>query len=73
MSTKGNLLEKGPSIGTYQQKPIPAYVVNEVGNRFEFDRIAKTDRDGCAPLSQLGKWEIVIAPGLIYRMKAPNA
>ena len=70
MAVRGEILEKGPSIGTYQQKPIPAYVVNDAGNRFEFHRIARRDQDGRAPLSQLGKRELVIAPGLIYRMRA---
>jgi hypothetical protein len=57
--------ETGPSIGTYRDRDIPAYIVSDRG-RFEYDRIA-VETDGGVDLSQLARDECVIAPGLIYR------
>jgi len=60
------MTEKGPSIGTYKDREIPAYIITG-GHRYEYDRIAVEGNDGGAELSQLGPNERVIAPGLIYR------
>ena len=34
-----------------------------------FDRIAHCDEEGC-PLDQLGKNEVMMSPGLIYRQQS---
>lgn len=57
--------EKGPSIGSYMDREIPAYIVSN-GTMYEFDRITR-ENDGICDLSQLARNECVIAPGLIYR------
>jgi hypothetical protein len=57
--------EKGPSIGTYMDRQIPAYIVSD-GIRYSYDRITR-ENDGSCDLSQLDADECVIAPGLIYR------
>lgn len=63
--------ELGPSIGTYQGRDIPAYIVDD-GIRMVFDRIAIEDMHGAVWLSQLARDEFVIAPGLIYRPELPK-
>jgi len=60
------VIEHGPSIGTFKQKPIPAYIVTENKIRWKFHRVANLDADGGFTLSKLKKNECVIAPGLIY-------
>jgi hypothetical protein len=60
------VMELGPSIGSYRERDIPAYVVDR-DVRYEFDRVALEDRDGGVSLSQLADNECVIVPGLIYR------
>jgi len=55
----------GPTIGTYLGKPIYKSIKNDEG-KYEFDRVAECDRDGC-PLDQLANGEILFIPGLIYR------
>lgn len=57
--------DKGPEIGTYRGRGIPAFIVSG-GRRFDYDRIA-IEKDGGVELSQLRRDERVIAPGLIYR------
>jgi hypothetical protein len=57
--------ETGPSVGTYRDRDIPAYIVSDRG-RYTYDRIA-VETDGGVELSQLSRDECVIAPGLIYR------
>ena len=61
------VIEQGPSIGQYDERPIPAFIVRDDGRRMEFDRIATVDADGGALMSQLDAREAMISPGLIYR------
>lgn len=60
------ITEHGPSVGTFKDKPIPAYIVTDRGERFEFARIGEIV-DGGFEMSQMSRDECVIAPGLIYR------
>ena len=60
------ILELGPSIGTYRNKPIPAFIVTKRDGRMSFRAIADEDKKGGFLLSKLGPDECVIAPGLIY-------
>lgn len=65
---RGRITEKGDSIGDYHGYSIPAFIITDDGRRYEYDRIAVVDEDGGCGLSQLARSEVVIAPGLIYRL-----
>ena len=54
-------------IGKYLGQPIYQTIQSTYGT-YEFDRIAR-NIDGEFPLDQLNKDEILIRPGLIYRVK----
>ena len=55
-------------IGNYLGQPIFETITSRNGT-YVFDRIAESI-DGEFPLDQLGKDEVLIRPGLIYRCKA---
>lgn len=61
--------ERGPDVAglTHKGRPVPAWIVNALGQRAVFDRIAQDDADGGTPLDQMGDGESLMAPGLIYR------
>ena len=54
-------------IGKYLGQPIYQTIQSNYGT-YEFDRIAR-NIDGEFPLDQLNKDEVLIRPGLIYRVK----
>jgi hypothetical protein len=54
-------------IGKYLGQPIYKTIQSNNGT-YEFDRIAR-NIDGEFPLDQLNKDEVLIRPGLIYRVK----
>lgn len=56
----------GPKIGLHLGKPIYKSIERN-GYRYEYDRLARCDEEGC-PLDQLNQNEVLIKPGLIYRM-----
>ena len=58
---------KGDSIGTYKERDIPGWIEAR-GDRYVYDRL--WDEKG-GELSQLARDEVVIAPGLIYKIAAP--
>lgn len=58
--------EYGPAIGTFLGKPIYKSI-KEQDNQYVFDRLADCDDDGC-PLDQLDKDELMLNPGLIYKI-----
>ena len=60
------VIEKGPSVGEYRGKSIPAFIVDDTGQRSDYVGIA-IEKDGGVELSQLARDECIIAPGLIYR------
>lgn len=64
---RGELDRKGPSIGMWRDRDIPAWL-NARGGHYEFDRVGILD-DGGFEMSQLARDELVIAPGLIYKRK----
>ena len=58
----------GPNIGHYMGKPIFQSIKGPEGT-LVVDRIAHCDEEGC-PLDQLGKNEVMMSPGLIYRQQS---
>ena len=56
---------KGPSIGTYKDRDIPAWI-DARGGHYEYERLWD-EKNG--ELAQLSRDELVIAPGLIYKLK----
>ncbi len=56
----------GPKIGSHLGKPIYKSIERN-GYRYEYDRLAYCDEEGC-PLDQLSHNEVLLKPGLIYRM-----
>ena len=64
--TSVNKREFGPAIGTFLGKPIYK-TIKEEQNQYVFDRLADCDDDGC-PLDQLNEGEMMINPGLIYKV-----
>lgn len=56
---------KGPSIGTYKERDIPAWI-DARGSRYSYDRIWDEES---GELKQLARDEVVIAPGLIYKIQ----
>ena len=61
-----NKREYGPAIGTFLGKPIYKTITEEE-RQYIFDRLADCDEDGC-PLDQLNKDEVMMNPGLIYKI-----
>jgi hypothetical protein len=57
----------GPRIGSYLGKPIFEYIHNQFGT-YIFDRIGQCV-DNEYPLDQLEKGEVLMSPGLIYKMR----
>lgn len=62
------IVEHGPSVGLHRGRPIPAFLVDEHGWRYDFDRTAELDANGGFNLDRLGPGENIIAPGLIYKL-----
>ena len=61
-----NATPNAPSLGTYRDRSIPAFIDGR-GGRYFFEGIAVEDGDGSIALSQLRYDELLISPGLIYR------
>lgn len=59
------LASKRPPVGNYLGQPIHE-TISSHNRTYVFDRIA-CNIDGEFPLEQLGKDELLIRPGLIYR------
>jgi len=59
------LASKRPPVGNFLGQPIYETITSHNGT-YVFDRIARSI-DGEFPLDQLGKDELLIRPGLIYR------
>lgn len=59
-------LTYGPTIGLYLGKPVYKTIESN-GYKYIYDRVAQCDDDGC-PLDQLQVNEVMIRPGLIYRL-----
>jgi len=63
----------GAVIGRLLGKDIVEWFVDGVGRKYLFQRAAIVDKHGCADLAQLGEAEVLIAPGLIYRLEGSVA
>mgnify|MGYP001813292599 CR=1 FL=1 len=59
--------QQGSQVGNYMGQPI-FQTIESASGTYVFDRIAESV-DGEFPLDQLGKNELLIKPGLIYRPK----
>ncbi len=69
MTPRGAVTEKGPSIGSYRDRDIPSWI-NARGRRYSYDRVWN-ETYGC--IDQLSEDEIVIYPGLIYKLATIGA
>ena len=65
MTERGVIDENGPSVGSYLGRDIPQWI-SARGHCYAFDRLWDDKR---GEISQLGDDEIVVAPGLIYKME----
>lgn len=61
---RGMVKQKGPSVGTFKNADIPAYIETDRG-WFTFDRTADTAEG--FDMSHLRRNEVIIAPGLTYK------
>jgi len=59
--------KRGPRIGSYLGRPIYEFINNQYGT-YIFDRIARCI-DNEYSLDQLGKDEVLMSPGLIYKQR----
>jgi hypothetical protein len=64
MTERGVIDEKGPPVGYYLDRDIPAWIVAR-GGKYAFDCLWDEER---GDLAQLDDGELVIAPGLIYKI-----
>ena len=66
------LCEFGPSIGIYKGEEIPEWVQDNAGRRYYLDGTCEYDSATDRPLfgKELGEKVRVIAPGLVYRLRA---
>ncbi len=55
---------KGPSIGSYLDRDIPAWIISS-DRTYEFNRLWDEKR---GDLAQLADDEVVISPGLVYSL-----
>lgn len=57
------ITERGPVLGQYAGKEIPAWIKNGTGRIFDYVGVSGARVN----LATLGAGEVVVAPGLIYR------
>jgi hypothetical protein len=57
----------GPTLGTFQGRPIAAAVVDRDGRRYAFAGIMPRSRSGQYDLAALRPGEWIVDPGLIYQ------
>jgi hypothetical protein len=60
----------GPVLGYYNDRPIPAAVVDYFGRRYVYAGIAPRRRNGQYDTGALGTGERLMEPGLVYRDEA---
>ena len=68
----GSIVEKGPENITVEGRKIPAWFIDERGDRFEFEGVAQLDADGGFELSKLRADQCILAPGVLYQRTATN-
>lgn len=67
MRVSGNIIQKGPVIGQYENRPIHDFLVYGDNQVIRFSHVAPVERDGTIHLSRLSDGEVVVSPGLVYR------
>lgn len=60
------VVARGPLSATVLGRRMPRWFVDEHGHRYEFSRIAETNKEGGVELAQLATDECLLAPGVIY-------
>ena len=68
MRVSGSVIQKGPVIGQYEGRPIYEYLVYDDNQVIRFSHVAPVERDGTIQLSRLSDGEVVVSPGLVYRL-----
>lgn len=68
---RGMITAKGPSVGTYRERDIPAWI-DARGGHYVYDRPVR-ETSGGVDLKQLARDELVIAPGLIYKRASDSS
>ncbi|MBU2792569.1 hypothetical protein HAQ01_03905 [Acidithiobacillus thiooxidans] len=63
------IVQKGPIIGQYENQPIHDFLAYDDQQVLRFSHVATVDRDGTIPLAQLSDEEVVVSPGLVYRLE----
>jgi hypothetical protein len=62
-----NVKPIGPSMGFYADREIPESVLDELGRRFVYARVAPRKWNGVFDVEALAAGEFIVPPGLIYR------
>lgn len=62
------IIKKGPVIGQYENRPIHDFLVYDDNQVIRFSHVAPVERDGTIQLSRLSDGEVVVSPGLVYRL-----
>ena len=57
----------GPLLGYYNDRPIPAAVIDYFGRRYIYAGIAPRHRNGRYDIDALATGERLVEPGLVYR------
>ncbi|MDA8153124.1 MAG: hypothetical protein M0003_10495 [Acidithiobacillus sp.] len=68
MRVSSNIVRKGPVIGQYENRPIHEFLVYDDNQIIRFSHVAPVERDGTINLLRLSDGEVVVSPGLVYRM-----
>ena len=65
------VIEKGPIVGSYMDRGIPSYFVDEYGRKFVYVGLAPQipPHSGQVDLDQLTPSQAVLAPGLLYSLE----
>ena len=67
MRVSSSVIQKGPVIGHYENRPIHDFLVYDDNQVIRFSHVAPVERDGTIQLSKLSDAEVVVSPGLVYR------
>ena len=59
----------GPIIGSYDERPIPAAVIDAFDRRYSYVGVATKLPDGRLDVNTLSPGEWFVRPGLVYRME----
>ena len=67
----GIVLEKGPTVGTFRECEIPAYIKDDQGRRWNYDGLAPERPPGSKVvyMDDLSHDEALLYPGLLYKLQ----